>query len=77
MKTLLLALLLLVPSIQCVSKVEIEQEKIALECQKENDDLKFKVALIAAAVTVLFIWFKGKGEDVVTFDKMMLDILTK
>jgi hypothetical protein len=78
MKELLLSALLLLPTLDCSSK-ELEKQRIELAIQKENDDMKIKIAAIAAAVTIILIYIGGKdgGDDAVTFDSVILDILKK
>jgi len=78
MKALLLSALLLCPAINCNSK-ELEKQRLELAIQQENDDMKIKIAAIAAVVTIILIYLRGKGggEDAATFDTMMLDILKK
>jgi hypothetical protein len=78
MKALLLSALLLSPFLNGASK-DIEKQRLELAAQQENDNMKIKIATIAAVVTVILIYFGGKGggESAATFDTMMLDILKK
>jgi|GEM_PF-2865185 hypothetical protein len=78
MKALLLSALLLSPFLNGASK-ETEKQRVELAMQQENDDMKIKMAGLAAIVTVILIYLRGKagGEDAAVFDTMMLDILKK
>ncbi|HTJ49069.1 MAG TPA: hypothetical protein VL443_06405 [Cyclobacteriaceae bacterium] len=78
MKAYLLSALLLCPSLHGISK-EQEKARVELEIQKENDEMKIRIATIAALVTIAIIWLRGDqgSDDAATFDTMMLDILRK
>ncbi len=77
MRVLLLIGLLLFPSIDCKSAPKKDEHAYELQIQKEDDELKVKIASIVAVVVIVMLWARGSGDDAKSFDQMIRDILKK
>jgi hypothetical protein len=72
--------LLLVPNLSAqTNKVELKQQQQSMELRKqeEKDSVRLKLALIAAAVTLIVFYKTGGTKDAIEFDKLIMYLWPK